>query len=56
MEQKRKNKYLAIDIGGTFVKYALMTEDCLILEKNKFPSIREPLPDFLESIMSVYQQ
>ena len=24
--------YLAIDIGGTFIKYAVITENCSILE------------------------
>ena len=27
--------YLAIDIGGTFIKYAVITENCFILEKDK---------------------
>ena len=27
--------YLAIDIGGTFIKYAVITENCSILEKTK---------------------
>ena len=26
--------YLAIDIGGTFIKYAVITENCSILEKS----------------------
>ena len=27
--------YLAIDVGGTFTKYAIVTEDCEILFKDK---------------------
>ncbi len=54
MKQKNERKYLVMDLGGTFVKYALMTEDCRILEKDKFPSVCEPLTDFLASILSVY--
>ena len=29
--------YLAIDIGGTFIKYAVITENCSILEKEQNP-------------------
>lgn len=31
--------YLAIDVGGTFIKYAVITENCSILEKDKTPKI-----------------
>lgn len=51
-----ENLYLVLDLGGTFTKYALMTPDCQILKKDKFPSVREPLPDFLTSIAAVYEQ
>ena len=27
--------YLTIDIGGTFIKYAVITENCSILKKTK---------------------
>lgn len=32
--------YLAIDVGGTFIKYAVITENCSILEKDKTPTNR----------------
>ena len=31
-------KYYVMDMGGTFVKYAVMNEDCEILEQGKYPS------------------
>ena len=33
-------KYLTIDIGGTFTKYAVMDEDLKIYEKSKVPTER----------------
>lgn len=31
-------KYLVLDVGGTFTKYALMDEEAEILEKSKVPT------------------
>lgn len=42
--------YLAIDIGGTFTKYALMDEQGQFFEKGKFPTVKDSLPNFLESL------
>ncbi len=49
-------KYLAIDVGGTFTKYAIVTEDCEILTKDKTPTIKEPLEEFLQSLENIYQK
>ena len=38
--------YLAIDIGGTFIKYAVITENCSILEKDKTPTKQDSLEIF----------
>lgn len=32
-------KYLVFDVGGTFTKYALMTEDGEVIEKHKYPTV-----------------
>lgn len=48
--------YLVIDVGGTFIKYALMDEECEILEKGKIPTIQEPLDDFVNCIVQIYKK
>lgn len=45
-------KYLGIDIGGTFIKYALMSEDGDILEKGDTPTPKDTLDHMLESLDS----
>lgn len=47
-------KYLVIDVGGTYTKYAVVTEKCEFLEKGKIPSVIGPLDKFLESITQIY--
>lgn len=49
-------KYLAMDVGGTFVKYAVITDCCEILEKSKTATIVEPLEDFLALLTSIYDE
>lgn len=46
-------KVLAVDIGGTFIKYAFMKEDCKILSRGKIktPESRENL---IEAIGKIY--
>lgn len=49
---------LAIDIGGTFIKYALMDGDCGIREKGKIPtpgSGREALVDALCTLFESFR-
>lgn len=36
-------KYLAIDIGGTYTKYAVMDENCGFYEKDKIPTAQDNL-------------
>jgi len=45
--------YLVIDIGGTFVKYALMDSAGNITEKGKKPSTRTCLNDLVEILYSI---
>jgi len=47
--------YLAIDVGGTFTKYAVMTKEGKFLEKGKFPTVKTSSSDFLDSISRLYQ-
>lgn len=49
-------KYLAIDVGGTFTKYAIITEECKVVEKDKVPTVVEPLEDFITSIVNIYDK
>lgn len=48
--------YLAIDVGGTFTKYAIITDECRILEKGKRTTIREPLEGFISSLVDIFQK
>jgi len=51
--------YLAIDIGGTFIKYALMSDHTEILEKSKIPTpLRQgsAIENLLDVLISIIQQ
>ena len=45
--------YLAIDVGGTLIKYAVITENCSILEKDKTPTRQESLEVFIQSLEEI---
>ena len=45
--------YLAIDVGGTFTKYAVITEKCTILVKDKTPTKQDSLEVFVESLVDI---
>ena len=47
--------YAVIDVGGTFTKYAVMTEDGEFLRKGKVPTETDDLDKFLGSIASIYE-
>lgn len=47
-------KFLAIDVGGTNIKYGLMLEDATILEKGNVPTPYESLEAFIEEIGKIY--
>ncbi len=47
-------KYLVFDVGGTFVKYAVMDENGEILEKGKFPTPMTSQEDFIQALGDVY--
>lgn len=47
--------YLIFDVGGTFIKYALMLEDGTMAERSKVPSPKESFLKFREEICRIYQ-
>lgn len=46
-------KYLVFDIGGTFIKYALMTDDRTVLEQGSVASPQESLPRLLDALEEI---
>lgn len=55
-KEKIDQKYLSIDVGGTFTKYAVITDECRIVEKGKIPTVKEPLGDFIKSLVDIYRR
>lgn len=49
-------KYLSIDVGGTFTKYALMDEECSFFEKGKIPTEKESLDQFIDMLVAIYEK
>ena len=49
-------KYLAIDIGGSSMKYGLIDEEYNILEKGKTEISRDTLENFRNDILNVYKK
>lgn len=49
-------RYLSIDVGGTFTKFALMDEECSFYEKDKIPTRKENLEEFVEMLSGLYQR
>lgn len=48
--------YLAFDIGGSFVKYGIISKDNAIFSRGKFPTPRNSKEEFLKKIKEVYEQ
>lgn len=48
--------YLAIDIGGTFIKYAVITDKCMIQEKSKVPTPKKGLDEFINLLVEMYKR
>ena len=49
-----KDKYLALDIGGSAIKYALMTNEGAFVEKNKVKTPLDCIESFVEVIGKIY--
>lgn len=48
--------YLTLDVGGSAIKYALIQEDLVILEKSSVPTPMDTLDNFIETIGQIYDQ
>ncbi|MDY2628473.1 MAG: ROK family protein [Lachnospiraceae bacterium] len=48
--------YLVIDVGGTFIKYALMDGTTAILEKDEVPTPLTGLEDYLQTLETIYRR
>lgn len=48
--------YLAIDVGGTFTKYAIISDKCKIVIKDKIPTSLESLESFIDSLEKIYEE
>ncbi len=48
--------YLAIDVGGTFIKYAVITDECMIQEKNKIPTPQDDFEEFIGLLVELYKR
>ncbi|XCP85572.1 ROK family protein [Roseburia hominis] len=49
-------KYLSIDVGGTFTKFALMDEECNFYEKDKVPTRKDKLEEFVDMLVELYDR
>lgn len=49
-------KILSVDIGGTFIKYAVMDEESRIDEKGKIPTPQSSHDELIEAIVSLYEK
>ncbi len=50
------SNYLTIDVGGTNIKYALMTDEIVTVEKGEVPTPRDSLEHFQDVIYEIYQK
>lgn len=51
-----ENKYIAIDVGGTGIKYALMNEQAEFLDQGELPTPKDSLHNFVEEIAAIYEK
>ena len=49
-------KYLVLDIGGTAIKYALMTEELEFLEKGKVKTPKDSIEEFIDVVGNIYDK
>ena len=49
-------KYLVIDIGGTYTKYAVMDEECTFYIKDRIPTVCDTLEHFTDMLAGLYQE
>jgi predicted NBD/HSP70 family sugar kinase len=51
-----KMKYLVLDIGGSAIKYALMTKELDFIEKGNTPTPMESIESFIEAVGKIYDK
>jgi Transcriptional regulator/sugar kinase len=49
-------KYLVLDIGGSAIKYALMTKELEFIEKGKVPTPMDCIESFVETVGGIYDK
>jgi Transcriptional regulator/sugar kinase len=49
-------KYLTLDIGGSAIKYALMTKELDFIEKGKVPTPMDSIESFVETVGGIYDK
>ena len=49
-------KKLVYDVGGTFIKYAVMDEDAVMFEKGKVATPLDSQQHFLDVLEQIYQK
>ncbi|MDR3593396.1 ROK family protein [Clostridium sp.] len=49
-------KYLVLDIGGSAIKYALMTQEVEFIEKGKIPTPLDSIESFVEVVGNIYDK
>lgn len=50
----KETQYLVIDIGGSSIKYALMSNNAELIEKGKVPTPLDNIENFIETIGKIY--
>ncbi|BCZ48737.1 sugar kinase [Clostridium gelidum] len=50
----QENKYLVLDIGGSSIKYAIMTDEAEFVEKGKVPTPLDNIENFIKTIGKLY--
>lgn len=50
------NTYFAADIGGTFIKYAVMDDNALVLNRGKVPTQKESQDAFVGALENLYRK
>ena len=51
-----KDQVLVIDVGGTFIKYGLIDEQCHLTQKSKIKTPYESQEHFLETFISLFNK
>lgn len=49
-------KYLSVDVGGTFTKFAVMDEECHFYEKDKVLTRKDNLENFVDMLVELYER